>query len=123
MISEILSKYVYVITYEDLDKSLIQRMKTYILDFIGVSIYAAKYPWSNSVYQMITKFKSEGYCSIIGKDKKVRPEHAAFINGCFAHGIDWDDSHIASIVHPGAVVLPAALAIAELTNCNGKSFY
>ncbi len=38
---------------------------------------------------------------------------AAFVNGVLAHSLDFDDTHLPSILHPSACVIPAALAVAE----------
>src|SRR5262249_50396702 len=38
---------------------------------------------------------------------------AAFINGSYGHGFEYDDAHGASASHPGSCVIPAALAIGE----------
>jgi 2-methylcitrate dehydratase PrpD len=46
---------------------------------------------------------------------------AAFVNGSFAHACDLDDTHVGSMHHSGASVLPAALAIAERENSGGKA--
>lgn len=37
----------------------------------------------------------------------------AFVNGSLVHALDWDDSHRTSKTHPGAAVVPAALATAR----------
>jgi len=41
------------------------------------------------------------------------------VNATLAHSLDFDDTHAAAIVHPGASVIPAALAAAEMTNASG----
>jgi kynurenine formamidase len=38
---------------------------------------------------------------------------AAFGNGVLAHSLDYDDTHLPSVLHPSASVVPAALAAAE----------
>jgi len=48
----------------------------------------------------------------------LRPSDAAFVNGVAAHAFELDDYHPAKI-HPGAVVVPAALAIAEPYSATG----
>ncbi len=40
-------------------------------------------------------------------------DHAALFNGAMAHSLDFDDTHRESSLHPGAPVVPAALAVAE----------
>ena len=32
--------------------------------------------------------------------------HAALIGGTFAHAIDFDDTHLPSVLHPSAAIVP-----------------
>jgi len=62
----------------------------------------------------------EGNASVIG-GKGYRPaETAAFVNGALSHIVEMDDVDRGSVLHPGAVVIPAALAVAELRAKNGR---
>jgi 2-methylcitrate dehydratase PrpD len=45
---------------------------------------------------------------------------AALANGALAHGLDFDDTHAASITHASAVVVPAVLALAERDGAPGR---
>jgi 2-methylcitrate dehydratase PrpD len=47
---------------------------------------------------------------------------SAFVNGTFAHGIDFDDTHPGAVVHPSASVVSAALAVAERDGADGRAF-
>jgi 2-methylcitrate dehydratase PrpD len=47
---------------------------------------------------------------------------AAFHNGAVSHILELDDLHRASILHPGASVIPAALATAEMVRASGRDF-
>jgi 2-methylcitrate dehydratase PrpD len=47
---------------------------------------------------------------------------AALANGMSAHADETDDSHAASISHPGCAVVPAALAVAEQQGSSGQDF-
>ena len=44
---------------------------------------------------------------------------AAFVNGVLAHSLDYDDTHLPSILHPSASVVPAALATAQAHGRSG----
>src|SRR5690242_19475889 len=48
--------------------------------------------------------------------------NAALIGGTFAHAIDFDDTHLHSVLHPSAAVVPAALACAEAAGADGPTF-
>jgi 2-methylcitrate dehydratase PrpD len=48
---------------------------------------------------------------------------AAFANGAMAHALDFEDTHDATLVHPHAAVVPAALAVAEFAGgVSGRDF-
>ncbi|GAB7093197.1 MmgE/PrpD family protein [Halolamina litorea] len=51
--------------------------------------------------------------TVLPTGEQVAPDRAALLNGTFAHSLDFDDTHRASSLHPGAPVIAAALAVAE----------
>lgn len=55
----------------------------------------------------------------IGSGLRLPAASAAFVNGTLAHALDFDDTHLPSVLHPSASVVPAALAVAELTGATG----
>ena len=48
-----------------------------------------------------------------------RPPLAAFVNGVLAHSLDYDDTHLPSVLHPSACIVPAALAAAQYAGADG----
>lgn len=59
--------------------------------------------------------------SVLGADEKLPAPSAALINGTLAHALDFDDTHLPSVLHPSASVVPAALAAAEETGADGRT--
>ena len=60
--------------------------------------------------------------TLIARGGRVPAELAAFANGVLLHGRAQDDTHLASQTHPGTVVIPAALAVAESTGAGPSEF-
>src|SRR5215207_4606964 len=60
-----------------------------------------------------------GPASAIGRADRVPAAAAALANGMLCHGLDFDDTHEASIAHVATVVVPAALAAAEAVGATG----
>jgi 2-methylcitrate dehydratase PrpD len=50
---------------------------------------------------------------------KTTAAYAAYVNGTFGHSCEFDDSHF-HCGHPGACVIPAALALAERGRASGR---
>jgi len=63
-----------------------------------------------------------GNGTVIAGFHKVAPEYAALLNGSFAHALDFDDLCNEASAHPGAAVIPAALAADDMTELSGKDF-
>jgi 2-methylcitrate dehydratase PrpD len=51
--------------------------------------------------------------------ERLPASSAALINGTLAHSLDFDDTHLPSVLHPSASVVPAALAVAEAHGASG----
>jgi 2-methylcitrate dehydratase PrpD len=62
---------------------------------------------------------SAGGSAVFGDTARWTPAGAALLNGALAHSLDFDDTHAASSLHPGAPVIPAALAAAEMCGARG----
>jgi 2-methylcitrate dehydratase PrpD len=58
--------------------------------------------------------------SVIGKRRRIPAPVAVLSNGISAHVEDFDDTCLPSILHPSAVVIPAAIAAAELRGASGR---
>src|SRR4051794_6766702 len=56
----------------------------------------------------------EPRASIVGRQRRTGPALAALVNGTFAYALDIESIHGPSITHAAAVVVPAALAVAEV---------
>ncbi|BAS08765.1 cis-aconitate decarboxylase [Arthrobacter sp. Hiyo4] len=49
----------------------------------------------------------------VGVQTRLPAAQAAFVNGVLAHSLDYDDTHLPSVLHPSASVIPAVLAAAQ----------
>lgn len=91
------------------DRAQLHRL---ILDCFGVSKFSASESWMMPIKKGIQRFNGTGRSPVIGTNLLVAPAIAALVNGTAAHGCELDDTHEASMSHPGSVVIPAALAVA-----------
>jgi len=89
-----------------------EQLRRLILDLLGVSRIGATLSWTREMIAWAESFRGSGQAPVVGSDLLVAPSIAALVNGTAAHGYELDDTHDASMSHPGAVVIPAALAVA-----------
>jgi 2-methylcitrate dehydratase PrpD len=123
-ITKELCKFVAEATYDMLGAATIAKLKDLIIDSVGISAGAAAASESSEPFiEAISALHGDsGQCTVYTKGKKYLPQYAGLLNGAYAHTFDFDDTHAASILHPGATAIPAALAQAELSGCDGKTF-
>src|SRR5690554_6680946 len=60
-----------------------------------------------------------GNATVVGDASRTSARNAAFANGVAAHADETDDSHEFSKTHPGAAVVPAALAMGQAVAASG----
>jgi len=116
MITEKFADYISSIEYEDLPIEVVKKAKICFMDFLGVALRGSKTSSGNAVNDIIKKSDD---CTVIGH-KKAGILDSALANGIAAHSLDLDDGHRIAQLHPGACVIPAALAPCELKNKTGK---
>lgn len=91
-----------------------------LLDTVGCGLYGATQQWGRILREQILAEGSRGKASLFGENMTVAASRAALANGTAAHGFELDDIIQGALVHPGAVVIPAALAAAESSGASGE---
>ncbi len=91
-----------------------------LLDTLGCGMYGAIQPWGKILREQIAHEGSRGKATLLGATSTVAPSRAALANGTASHGFELDDIIQGALVHPGACVVPAALAVAEETGATGE---
>ncbi|MBW2041861.1 MAG: MmgE/PrpD family protein [Deltaproteobacteria bacterium] len=122
MISATYAEFVTGTRFESLNPETVQHGKKAILDLIGVSLagyQAMAFP--KMVVDYFVEIGGKEEATVIQANKKIPAPHAAFVNASCAHALDMDDGHRFAASHPGVVVIPAALAAAELAAAGTKA--
>lgn len=91
-----------------------------LLDTLGCALFGSPEPWSTLMAEEMLAEGGQGRCTIVGQSRSVPAPAAALCNGTAAHGFELDDHLDEAIVHPGAIVVSAALAAAEARNASGE---
>jgi 2-methylcitrate dehydratase PrpD len=97
------------------------RARLHILDALGLGLASNVYDYGCRAVAGIAAMGATGLCSVLGRAERFEVRDAALLNGILIHGLDFDDTHLASIVHPTATSLPCALSLAESLNASGEA--
>jgi len=115
-----LARFVTETTYQDLSPELTRHVKRCILDWLGAALAGTAEPASRTIVALVEKLGGIEESTVIGRTPKTSCVNAALANGVTGHAAELDDIHEASVIHPAAPVLPAALAVAERTQTDGR---
>jgi 2-methylcitrate dehydratase PrpD len=92
-----------------------------VLDIVGLCLAALDMDTSTATLGWVAESGGAAQATALGLwEQKVPAAQAAFANGVLAHSLDYDDTHLPSILHPSASVVPAALAAAETAHVSGQ---
>ena len=119
-----LAKFAVAATYETLPEDVVESVKMRVLDTLGIATAACTLETSRAAREWALRqgIARDGYATTgIGVTEPLPAAQAAFVNGVLAHSLDYDDTHLPSVVHPSASVVPAALAAAEQAGADGRA--
>jgi 2-methylcitrate dehydratase PrpD len=91
----------------------------WVLDWLGCAV-AGLATRPGRILLQHTADQPVGISSCVGLVDGRSTQVAALHNGAVSHIVEMDDVDRASVIHPGAVVIPAALATAERVDAGGR---
>lgn len=116
-----LSEFVAGIRLDRLPPEVVNRARFLVLDLVGNIVRARHDAESTPSFLAAARAMGmgAGNSGVFGDAARYTPAGAAFLNGALAHSLDFDDTHAAGSLHPGAPVIPAALAAGEMVGASG----
>src|SRR6516165_1036601 len=108
------------LAFEHIPDAVLERAKLLILDALGCGIASNAYGFSDATLAGAIALGGVGQCSVIGRANRLPVRDAALVNGMLIHGLDFADTHLASIVHATAACLPTALTFGEELGVDGR---
>lgn len=120
-ITQELANYCYNLKFQQLPDDVVDRVKYFFLDFIGVCIRGSKENSSKSMYRFVRQMGHQGGV-LIGTKDRAPHFYSALANGTSAHAIEMDDVNNESSLHPGVVVFSTALATSEMVGGSARKF-
>ncbi len=95
------------------------RAKCLMLDAIGCAFAARRQPFAVRLGASVARLAGEGPRGVVGLPHRLPLRDAAMLNGMLMHGLDYDDTHAAGVVHLTVSTLPAGLAAAAQRGASG----
>ncbi len=96
-----------------LPDDVLDDVRRHMTDTLGICLAATRLSTSRGIRDYVQSQGGTARAHAIGLPDPVPPALAALVNGTLAHSLDYDDTHLPSVLHPSASVVPACLAAGE----------
>src|SRR5574342_153478 len=123
MVSDItgqLAQYMAEARHQSLPPEVAQAGKHRILDSLGAIVSGSRLKAGELAIRYVRLQGGMPEASVLATDVKTSAVNAALANGMFGHADETDDFEPVTKAHPGCVVIPAALAMAEREGRSGE---
>lgn len=118
-ISERLADFTLGLALDEVPAPVATRAKYLMLDAIGCAFAARREEFAGKIARSVARLAGEGPRGVIGMKARLPLRDAALVNGMLLHGLDYDDTHAAGVIHLTVSVFPAALAVAAQRGAAG----
>ena len=116
-----LAVFAYDLKMDHVPEAAIERAKDAFLDSIGVALAAGDYAFATKAASAAEALSGGGEFPVIGSRVRLSLRESALLNGILIHGLDFDDTHLKSAIHPSASLVPTILAVAYRQGSCGSS--
>src|SRR6187402_3760760 len=117
-----LSAYMAAAKDRGLPPDVVEKAKHHILDTFAAMISGSELPPGRAALNLARAQAGRPVATVVGSNVLTGPMDAALVNGVLAHSDETDDSHGPSQSHPGASIVPTALALGEDLGASGEHF-
>jgi 2-methylcitrate dehydratase PrpD len=119
-ISEQLGAFVASSRWNGITPALRQEATRTLLNHLGCALGVAGDPAVRIALEVMRACSATPVATVVGQPVRLDPMGAAFVNAIAANLLDYDDTHLRTVIHPAAPVAPPVLALAEQEGRSGE---
>lgn len=117
-VSQRLAEFAAAVSSDRLPPEVAGSVRERILDTVGLCLGASPLDTSGMALRVARSWGGPAEATVIGTAARLPALGAGFVNGVLAHSLDFDDTHLPSVLHPSASIIPGVLAVAEQTGAS-----
>lgn len=107
------------LTLGDVPDRVVERAKLHILDCLGIALAATTFEFAQRTANAVGALAGSGDYPAIGMALSLPLRDQVLLNGTLIHGLDYDDTHTAGVIHASASALATALGQALKYEASG----
>lgn len=119
-VTRMLAEWIVALKIQDVpDAVRAEGLRTFV-NWFGCAIGGANHETADNAIKALAPFAGRDQAGIIGRTERFDVLHSALLNGITSHVLDFDDTHLKTIIHPAGPVASAVMAVAEYRPMHGS---
>jgi 2-methylcitrate dehydratase PrpD len=119
-LAAVLAEFAATQGYDRIPDEVAHSVRQRVLDIVGIAVASTELDTSAAVIDFARAQGGRPEAHAIGVAESLPAPLAALVNGTLAHSLDYDDTHLPSVLHPSATIVPAVLAASEAAGADGR---
>lgn len=121
-IAAMLAAFIAELKPQQVPDTVLERARYLILDAVGIAHASTHYDFAHRSLSAMTELSGgAGATPVIGLAPRLTMRDAMLMNGILIHGLDYDDTHAAGVIHATASTFPCALGCAAQAGLDGEA--
>ena len=121
-VTRILASYIVGGQLADIPAPVRKEASRTLLNWVGCVLGGSQNEAVGIAISALSPFFGPAQASLLGRKERTDVLNAALINGISSHVLDFDDTHLRTVIHPAGPVLSVILALAEYQPVSGGDF-
>ncbi len=121
-VTRILAHYAASATPEQIPAPVRKEATRTLLNWVGSAVGGSRQDAPTMAVAALAPFSGPAQASLFGRHERLDAMKAALVNGISSHVLDYDDTHLRTIIHPAGPVAAALTAFAEHQPMSGTTF-
>jgi 2-methylcitrate dehydratase PrpD len=106
----------------DIPAAVLREARRTVVNWVGCALGGARHETLDHAIAALAPFAGPPQATVLGRRERLDVLTASLMNGMSSHVLDFDDTHLKTVIHPAGPVAPAILALAELQPISGRDF-
>jgi 2-methylcitrate dehydratase PrpD len=121
-VTHILARYAATATASQIPAAVRKEAARTLLNWAGCAVGGSQQDAPTHAVAALKPFSGPAQASLFGRRERLDAMQAALVNGISSHVLDYDDTHLKTIIHPAGPVASALAAFAEYHPVPGADF-
>src|SRR5829696_7813670 len=112
-VTERLAEFVAASRWEDISAAVRREGVRSLVNFVGCALGGCRDEAMDLALRVLAPYAGPPQAGVIGRAERTDALNAAFLNAVGANVLEYDDTHLPTVIHPAAPVGPGLFALAE----------